>query len=105
MNSKKALERLLKYANINEAELITKYGLMVFEKEVVKVRRLKKHKKIVGEIYHITLNENSKDYTGGVAIHATLNTTPGAYDFIKLAFLEEETYYTKACLDAYDAQF
>ena len=26
MNSKECLERLLKYANINEAELITKYG-------------------------------------------------------------------------------
>ena len=97
------------YCVLSETALDILLGMgedyITVEKEVVKVRRLKKHKKIVGEVYHITLNENSKDYTGGVAIHATLNTTPGAYDFIKLAFLEEETYYTKACLDAYDAQF
>ena len=75
------------------------------EKENIKVKGLKKHKKIVSDIYHITLKEDSNDYKGGVHIHVALNTTPGAYDFIKLAFLEDEIYYTKACLDAYDVKF
>lgn len=78
---------------------------VVVDKEDAKVKGLKKHKKIVGTVYHISLKEESNDYKGGVTVHVTLNTTPGAYDFIKLMFLEDEIYYTKACLDSYDVQF
>ena len=48
MNSKEALERLLKYANINEAVLITKYGysalkdVEAIKQDLDKIKKLEK---------------------------------------------------------------
>lgn len=88
-------------------DILTNMGeeYVVVSKENTKVKGLKRHKKIIADVYHITLNEGSNDYKGGVTVHAVLDTTPGAYDFIKLAFLEDELYYTRECLDAYDVKF
>ena len=88
-------------------DILTNMGeeYVVVNKETTKVKGLKNHKKIIADIYHISLKEDSNDFKGGVTIHATLDTTPGAYDFIKLAFLEDEMYYTRECLDAYDVKF
>lgn len=88
-------------------DMLTNMGEDYLEvnKEVTTVKGLARHKKITGEIYHISLKEDSFNYNGGVTIHVVLNTTPGAYDFIKLAFLEDEMYYTRECLDTYDVKF
>ena len=66
MNSKECLERLLKYANINEAELITKYGysasndIETIKKDLNKLEQMEQNHEAVLQTLEIAAQEIDK---------------------------------------------
>ena len=81
MNSKECLERLLKHLNINEAELITKYGysalndIETIKQDLDRLEKLEKAieilKKPVDSIEFITCDE--EDCYGEVGLYQKIN--------------------------------
>lgn len=59
MNSKECLERLLKYVNINEADLITKYGYSALNDIKTIKKKLDKLEKLEEENLVLLVNKNA----------------------------------------------
>ena len=90
LNSKVCLERLLKYVNINEADLITKYGysalndIETIKQDLDKLEKLEKVIEILKEYLMIKVSINIYgDYTLDACDYAIPHLDKEQYELLK----------------------